>query len=91
VHETVFKGAELDLADGFVGELALTLWRFEPADPVERIAEISYTVELKQNRMSGDAARQALALFRRMQQALGPDLRHPSKTRLALPAGCRGT
>ena len=86
VHEIVAKGARLDLDDGFEAMLALTLWRLDPPGPVARLAEISYTVKLDDGSMTGAAARQALALFRRVQEQRDADLAHPSKTRLTLPA-----
>lgn len=87
-RETVFRGARVRFGDGIVGRLALTHWHFDDASaPVPRIAEISYSCDLTKRPMTREAARRALTLFIGLQDGLRElvDLRHASKTALALP------
>lgn len=88
IRETVFRGARVRFGDGITGKLVLTHWHFDdPLAPISRIAEVSYCCETTRAPMSGEAARRALNLFLGMQEGLRDlvNLRHASKTALALP------
>lgn len=88
IRETVFRGARVRFGDGVAGKLVLTHWHFDdPAAEVTRIAELSYCCDLSKRPMSADAARRAFNLFCGLQEGLRDmvNLRHASKTALALP------
>jgi len=90
IRELVFKGAKVRLGEEVVGKLALTLWCFEAAGAAPAVAEISFKCTIDDGEMAGKAARRALKLFNGMQSELGDwlNLKHSSKTALALPGAC---
>ena len=91
VREQVFEGPEVAFDGDVRAGVVISLWELSPAAAVPRVAEISYRCETIDGRMSGKAARAALALFLDLQRELDVEVRYPSKTKLALPARADGS